>query len=108
MSSTHNFKQAGMVPYDEVELLSPVKVGEAVWIGARAIILPGVSLGTGCVVGAGSVVTASFSEGNIVAGNPARAIGTRDMSLFRDMLIRGQTYIKLKRDLKLQKRDRVG
>ncbi len=52
-----------------------VIIGEKCWIGMNAMILPGVKLGNYTIVGAGSVVTKSFSEGNvIVAGNPAKII----------------------------------
>ena len=49
-------------------------IGNNVWIGAGAIILPGVSLGDNCIVGAGSVVTKSFPSSSVVAGNPARVL----------------------------------
>lgn len=47
------------------------------WIGANAIILPGVEIGENTVVGAGSVVTKSFPGGQIIAGNPAKRISNR-------------------------------
>ena len=47
------------------------------WIGANAIILPGVEIGAGAVVGAGSIVSRSIPEGCIAAGNPARVIRNR-------------------------------
>lgn len=52
----------------------PVRIGDRVWIGARATILKGVSIGDGAVVGAGATVTHDVAAGSIVAGPPARAI----------------------------------
>jgi len=57
----------------------PVDIGRHVWIGAGAIILPGVRIDDYAVVGAGSIVTANVPEGAIVAGNPARIIKFRDI-----------------------------
>jgi acetyltransferase-like isoleucine patch superfamily enzyme len=51
----------------------PVKIGARVFIGARAIILKGVTLGDDCIVGAGAVVTKSVPDGFLAAGNPAVA-----------------------------------
>ncbi len=53
---------------------SIIVIGDNVWIGAGAIILPGVTIGDNCVVGAGSVVTRSFPSNLVIAGNPAREI----------------------------------
>ena len=49
-----------------------MRIGTDVWIGGGAIILPGVTIGDGAVVGAGSVVTRSIGPGVTVTGNPAR------------------------------------
>jgi acetyltransferase-like isoleucine patch superfamily enzyme len=62
---------------------APVSIGSDVFIGAGAIILPGVSIGDHCVVGAGSVVTKSVPDGSVVAGNPARVLGSFDDFMVR-------------------------
>lgn len=51
-----------------------ITIGNGVWIGASAIILPGVSIGDNSVVGAGSVVTKSFPSRLVIAGNPAKIL----------------------------------
>lgn len=52
-----------------------VVIGENCWLGMNSIILPGVELGDRTIVGAGSIVTKSFPEGNcLIAGNPAKKI----------------------------------
>ncbi|MFM7012631.1 MAG: acyltransferase [Betaproteobacteria bacterium] len=52
-----------------------VTIGENCWIGMNSVLLPGITLGPRTIVGAGSVVTKSFTEGYcVVAGNPARLI----------------------------------
>jgi acetyltransferase-like isoleucine patch superfamily enzyme len=58
-----------------------VVVGDKVWIGYRAVILPGVTIGEGAVVGACAVVTKDVEAYAIVAGNPARTIGERPRNL---------------------------
>jgi acetyltransferase-like isoleucine patch superfamily enzyme len=53
---------------------SPVKICKGAWLGARVIILKGVTVGEGSIVGAGSVVTKNVPAWTIVGGNPARVI----------------------------------
>lgn len=52
-----------------------MKIGNRVWIGSGAIILPGITIGDGSIIGAGSVVTKDVAENTIVAGVPAIKIG---------------------------------
>lgn len=52
----------------------PVDIGSDVWVGGGALILPGVSIGSRTVIGAGSVVTRDVPEGVFAAGNPCRVI----------------------------------
>ena len=51
-----------------------LEIGDNCFIGARAFIMPGVKLGKNCIVGAASVVTKSFPENSVIAGNPAKYI----------------------------------
>lgn len=53
---------------------APVVIGDDVWIGRSCIVLPGVSIGDGAVIGAGSVVTRDVPARTVVVGNPARPI----------------------------------
>lgn len=56
----------------------PVTIGNDVWIGQRVIVLPGVNIGDGTVVAAGSVVTKSVPSFAVVGGNPAKVIKYRN------------------------------
>ncbi len=55
-----------------MERSQPVTIGSNVWLGAGAIVLPGVTIGDNAIVGAGSVVTRDVAPGETVMGNPAR------------------------------------
>lgn len=61
--------------------MKEIVIGDDVWIGRRVLIMKGVSLGSGTVVAAGSVVTRSFGELSVIGGNPARLIKTLSFPL---------------------------
>ena len=61
---------------------APITVQDYAWVARNAIILPGVTIGYGAVVGAGSVVTKSVPARSVVAGNPARVVSQRTSAPF--------------------------
>lgn len=64
--------RAGEPPYSHIH--APIRLEDGVWVGARAIILGGVTIGRNAVVAAGSIVTKDVPSGTTVAGIPARPI----------------------------------
>jgi maltose O-acetyltransferase len=72
VSSTHEIgapdRRAG------TDVGKPVTVGDGCWIGARAVILPGVAVGDGCISAAGAVVTRDCQANGLCAGIPAKLI----------------------------------
>lgn len=70
----HNYEDIHVTITDQGVRVAPIIISENVWIGANAVVLPGVSIGQHAVVGAGSVVTKDVAPYTVVAGNPARVI----------------------------------
>lgn len=61
---------------DEADVI----IGNDVWLGARVIVLPGVTIGDGAIVGAGAIVTKSLPAGAVAVGVPAKVVGSRRMT----------------------------
>lgn len=74
----HSMPEGEGSPLDGPLVVKAVRIGSGCWIGERCSILPGVTLGERCIVGAGAVVTRSFPDGSVVAGVPARLIQSHD------------------------------
>jgi putative colanic acid biosynthesis acetyltransferase WcaF len=71
-TGTHDFNSPNLALQT-----APIVVGRGAFVGARAFVLPGLTLGAHCLVGAMAVVTRDVPPAAIMAGNPARLIGTR-------------------------------
>lgn len=93
-SRSHNFDQdVQALPFDNVMLVAPVQIGRYVWIGTRAIVLPGVSIGDGAVVGAGAVVSKDVPSCAVVVGNPARVVRFRDRDQFETLAKESTSFV---------------
>lgn len=57
-----------------LEYAKPIKVGDNVWIGGNVVVLPGVTIGNNCVIGAGSIVVKDIPDNSIAVGNPCKVI----------------------------------
>lgn len=82
-----------LLPYDERYFCKKVVIGKYVWVGARATILPGVTIGDGAVIGAGSVVTKDVPPCAVVGGNPAKIIKYRNIEMYNDLASKNMSYI---------------
>jgi acetyltransferase-like isoleucine patch superfamily enzyme len=72
---THGLDPESPKPYALQPLQSkPITIGDGCWIGTKVIILPGVSLGEKCIIGAGAVVTKDIPSYSLAVGNPAKVI----------------------------------
>lgn len=60
--------------YDGYKKTAPIKIGNHVWIGMNCIILPGVTIGDGCMIGAGSVVNRDIPKNSLACGVPAKVV----------------------------------
>lgn len=78
ITTKHNFQDPN-IPMNKQGVTGPypVKIGNDVWIGERVIILPGIIVGDGAILAAGSVVTKDVVQFAVVGGNPARFIKSR-------------------------------
>ena len=94
-SRTHNFNSddLGSLPFDNVMLSEAVIINDYVWIGRRAIILPGVTIGKGAIIGAGAVVSKNIPDYAVVVGNPAKIIKYRNKNKFDELYNTNQPFV---------------
>ena len=76
-SNIHKYDRIDVDIREQGEIAKTVLIKKGAWIGARAIILPGVTIGTGAIIGAGAVVTKDVPPLSVVAGVPAKIIKMR-------------------------------
>lgn len=77
LSSNHAIPPLGVTIRSQPDELRPTRIGRDVWLGARVTVLGGVTIGDGCIVGAGAVVTSDLPAGAIAYGVPCAVKGFR-------------------------------
>ena len=79
-TQVHDYDHADMIPFGGGFTYPETHIDDYAWIGMRSIVLPGAHIGEGAIVQAGSVVMGKVPPCAIVAGNPAKVIGWRDIA----------------------------
>ncbi|MCF2825869.1 MULTISPECIES: acyltransferase [unclassified Pseudoalteromonas] len=81
------FTHGGLIPFrapgSDLDIFGKIIIGNKVHIGQGAYIMAGVTVGSNCIIGAGSVVTKSVPDGCVVGGNPATIISSTDAFIER-------------------------
>ena len=81
-----SFKSIKQTPIDRnLTSKGKVDIGDNVWIGEGVCIMPNVSIGRNCIIGANSVVTKSFTEDCVIAGNPAKIISVMNEKAYKEI-----------------------
>ena len=89
LTSNHNY-EGDHIPYDATMIRKTVVIEDNVWIGDHVMILGGVTLGEGCIIQAGSVVSCSIPACAIAGGNPAKVFKYRDREHYEVLKLEGK------------------
>lgn len=84
LTSNHNYK-GEMIPYDETMVTKDVWIDDFVWLGESVMILPGVHIGEGAIIQAGSVVVKNIPSYAIAGGHPAKVFAWRNKEKFQKL-----------------------
>lgn len=82
IAQNHNY-EGEKIPYDSTYICKDVTIEDNVWLGSRVTILPGVTIGEGAIVQAGSVVVKDIPKYAIVGGAPAKQFSWRDIEHYK-------------------------
>jgi chloramphenicol O-acetyltransferase type B len=90
IAQNHDYDTGDAVPYGAGYILKDITIRDNVWLGARVIVLGGVTIGEGAIVQAGSVVVSDVPRCAIVGGHPARQFATRDVEHYEQLVAAGK------------------
>lgn len=85
ISSIHNYDNGKAIPYDNTLISKDILIEDNVWLGNRVIILPGVTIGEGAIIQAGSVVVNDIPKYAIAGGHPAKIFKYRDIEHYETL-----------------------
>ncbi len=91
ITQNHNY-EGDKLPFDEVNIIKKTTINDNVWVGQRVTILPGVEIGEGAIIQAGSVVVSDIPACAIAGGHPAKVFNHRDKNRY-NMLKEKMSYI---------------
>jgi acetyltransferase-like isoleucine patch superfamily enzyme len=91
LNTYHKYDNANAIPYDtKISIHKDIVIEDNVWIGDRATILGGVTIGEGAIIQAGAVVSSSIPAFGIAGGNPAKVFKTRDVEAYQKLKSAGK------------------
>jgi acetyltransferase-like isoleucine patch superfamily enzyme len=90
VTRNHDYDNSEAIPYDDTYVRDDVIIGDNVWFGVNVIVVPGVEIGEGAIIQAGSVVTDDIPKGAIAGGHPAEVFSSRDMEHYERLKAEGK------------------
>lgn len=90
VTRNHDYDGGDAIPYDDTYVRDEVIIGDNVWFGVNVIVVPGVEIGEGAIIQAGSVVTEYIPKGAIAGGHPAEVFSYRDMEHYENLKQEGK------------------
>jgi len=90
ITENHAYDEGDRLPYGDSYVTKSVEIDDNVWFGIDVTVLPGVSIGEGAIIQAGSVVTSDIPEGAIAGGHPAEVFDYRDMDHYEELKSAGK------------------
>ena len=90
ITHNHNYDSGDAIPYDDTNIRKDVTIGDNVWFGVNVLVLPGVSIGEGAIIQAGSAVVDDIPKGAIAGGHPAEVFSHRDMDHYEALKAEGK------------------